>query len=111
MFLSVPGAELPKQRVGFHSVEVGERHYGVFGLQQSSRFVQLILAVTFYISIVAAAIVVETLLKALGWSPQEHRTALVSTAIKFNYTSILDIICGVVFIALSIVFFKPAVPK
>ena len=41
VFLSVPGAELPKQREGFHSVEVGERHYRVFGLQQSSRFVQL----------------------------------------------------------------------
>lgn len=69
------------------------------------------LAVTFYIAMVAAALVVETLFKALGWSPQEHRTALVSTAIKFNYTSILDIIFGVVFIALSIVFFKTGGPQ
>jgi two-component system OmpR family sensor kinase len=41
VFLSVPGAELPKQPEGFRSVEVGERHYRVFGLQQASRFVQL----------------------------------------------------------------------
>lgn len=38
---SVPGARLPRQRAGFQSVKVGERHYRVFGLQQASRFVQV----------------------------------------------------------------------
>lgn len=38
---SLPGAKLPRQHAGFQSIEVGERHYRVFGLQQASRFVQV----------------------------------------------------------------------
>jgi two-component system OmpR family sensor kinase len=38
---SFPSAKLPRQRAGFQSIEVGERHYRVFGLQQASRFVQV----------------------------------------------------------------------
>ena len=38
---SPPGVELPRQDAGFQSIEIGERHYRVFGLQQPSRFVQL----------------------------------------------------------------------
>jgi hypothetical protein len=38
---SLPSAKLPRQHAGFQSIEVGERHYRVFGLQQASRFVQV----------------------------------------------------------------------
>ncbi|WP_408217780.1 ATP-binding protein [Paraburkholderia dilworthii] len=38
---SRPSANLPRQHAGFQSIEVGERHYRVFGLQQASRFVQV----------------------------------------------------------------------
>lgn len=40
-FESLPSAKLPRQHAGFQSIEVGERHYRVFGLQQASRFVQV----------------------------------------------------------------------
>ncbi|SOF01825.1 Signal transduction histidine kinase [Burkholderia sp. OK233] len=40
-YQSLPGAKLPRQHAGFQSIEVGERHYRVFGLQQASRFVQV----------------------------------------------------------------------
>ena len=38
---SLPSAKLPRQHAGFQSIEVGERHYRVFGLRQASRFVQV----------------------------------------------------------------------
>ncbi|MFM0491515.1 ATP-binding protein [Paraburkholderia sp. SIMBA_061] len=38
---SVPSAKLPRLHAGFQSIEVGERHYRVFGLQQASRFIQV----------------------------------------------------------------------
>lgn len=38
---SLQNAKLPRQHAGFQSIEVGERHYRVFGLQQASRFVQV----------------------------------------------------------------------
>lgn len=38
---SLPSVKLPRQHAGFQSIEVGERHYRVFGLQQASRFVQV----------------------------------------------------------------------
>jgi two-component system OmpR family sensor kinase len=38
---SMPSAKLPRLHAGFQSVEVGERHYRVFGLQQPSRFIQV----------------------------------------------------------------------
>ena len=41
IYRSVPGAQFPLQQAGFHSIEIGEKHFRVFGIQQSSRFVQL----------------------------------------------------------------------
>jgi two-component system OmpR family sensor kinase len=38
---SPPTAQLPRLHAGFQFIEVGERHYRVFGLQQASRFVQV----------------------------------------------------------------------
>ena len=41
IYRSVPNARFPFQQPGFHSIEIGEKHFRVFGMQQSARFVQL----------------------------------------------------------------------
>jgi uncharacterized membrane protein YraQ (UPF0718 family) len=69
------------------------------------------LAVTFYLAMVSAALVVEALFQSLGWVPTERHTAVVNAAITFNYTTVLDIVFGVVFIALGIVFFRTGGPR
>jgi len=69
------------------------------------------LAVTFYLAMVSAALVVEALFQSLGWVPTERHTAVVDAAITFNYTTVLDIVFGVVFVALGIVFFRTGGPR
>ncbi|MFM0523798.1 permease [Paraburkholderia strydomiana] len=69
------------------------------------------LAVTFYLAMVSAALVVEALFQSLGWVPTQRHTAVVNAAITFNYTTVLDIVFGVVFIALGIVFFRTGGPR
>ncbi|MHB9841930.1 permease [Paraburkholderia terrae] len=69
------------------------------------------LAVTFYLAMVSAALVVEALFQSLGWVPTERRTAVVDAAITFNYTTVLDIIFGAVFIVLMFVFFRTGGPE
>lgn len=69
------------------------------------------LAVTFYLAMVSAALVVEALFQSLGWVPTERHTAVVDAAITFNYTTVLDIIFGAVFIILTFVFFRTGGPE
>ncbi|KDR28439.1 MULTISPECIES: permease [Caballeronia] len=69
------------------------------------------LAVTFYLSMVSAALVVEGLFQSLGWVPSERHTAVVDAAITFNYTTVLDIIFGAIFIVLTVVFFRTGGPE
>ncbi|MFM0197379.1 permease [Paraburkholderia strydomiana] len=69
------------------------------------------LAVTFYLAMVSAALVVEALFQSLGWVPTQRHTAVVDAAITFNYTTVLDIVFGVVFVALGIVFFRTGGPR
>ncbi|MFM0557979.1 permease [Paraburkholderia sediminicola] len=69
------------------------------------------LAVTFYVAMVAAALVVESLFQLLGWVPKERHTAVVDAAITFNYTTVLDIIFGAVFLILMVVFFRTGGPE
>ena len=64
------------------------------------------LAATFYLSMVSAALVVEALFQSLGWVPTERHTAVVDAAITLNYTTVLDIIFGAIFIVLTVVFFR-----
>ncbi|SAL67386.1 putative permease [Caballeronia humi] len=64
------------------------------------------LAVTFYLAMVSAALAVEVLFQTLGWTPTERHTAVVDAAISFNYTTVLDIIFGAVFITLTLAFFR-----
>ncbi|MDR5751337.1 MULTISPECIES: permease [unclassified Caballeronia] len=69
------------------------------------------LAVTFYLAMVSAALVVEALFQSLGWVPTERHTAVVNAAITFNYTTVLNIIFGAIFIVLTIVFFRTGGPE
>ncbi|WP_279387597.1 permease [Paraburkholderia kirstenboschensis] len=71
----------------------------------------LFLAVTFYLSMVAAALAVEALFQILGWVPKERHTAVVDAAISFNYTAVLNIVFGAVFIALTVLFLRTGGPK
>lgn len=68
------------------------------------------LAVTFYFSMVVAALAVEWLFQLLGWVPQERHTAVIDAAITFNYTTVLNVIFGAVFLTLTIVFIKTGGP-
>ncbi|WP_227746912.1 hypothetical protein [Paraburkholderia franconis] len=53
-----------------------------------------------------AALIVEGLFQLFGWVPRERHTAVVNATISFNYTTILNIIFGIVFIVLTTVFFR-----
>jgi len=68
------------------------------------------LAVTFYLAMVSAALVVEGLFQALGWVPHERHTAVVDAAITFNYTTVLNIVFGIVAVVLTVIFFKTGGP-
>ncbi|MFM0415870.1 permease [Paraburkholderia aromaticivorans] len=69
------------------------------------------LAVTFYLAMVSAALVVEALFQSLGWVPAQRHSAVVDAAITFNYTTVLDIVFGAVFIVLTAVFFRTGGPE
>lgn len=69
------------------------------------------MAVTFYVAMVAAALVVEGLFHALGWIPQVRHTAIVDAAITFNYTTVLNIIFGTVFIVMTAIFLRSGAPE
>jgi uncharacterized membrane protein YraQ (UPF0718 family) len=68
------------------------------------------LAISFYLAMVAAALVVEALFQALGWVPKNRHVTVVDAAITFNYTTILDLIFGVIFVVLMTVFFRTGGP-
>jgi uncharacterized membrane protein YraQ (UPF0718 family) len=69
------------------------------------------LAVTFYLAMVSAALVVEGLFQALGWVPHERHTAVGDAAITFNYTTVLNIVFGIVAVILTVIFFKTGGPE
>ncbi|MFP4896054.1 permease [Paraburkholderia sp. EG304] len=69
------------------------------------------MAVTFYIAMVVAALIVEAVFQLAGLIPREHRTAMVDATISFNYTTILNIGFGVVFMVLTFVFFRTGGPE
>lgn len=69
------------------------------------------IAVTFYIAMVAAALVVEILFQVLRWVPHERHTAIVDAAITFNYTTVLNLVLGAVSVVLTVVFFRTGGPE
>ncbi|PMS19820.1 hypothetical protein C0Z18_12565 [Trinickia dabaoshanensis] len=71
----------------------------------------VLLAVTFYLAMVSSALVVEALFQLFGWIPQERHTAVVDATITFNYTTVLNIVFGAVFVVLTVVFFRTGGPE
>lgn len=69
------------------------------------------LAVTFYFAMVSAALLVEALFQSLGWLPTDRQTVVVDASITFNYTTVLDIVFGAVFIVLTFAFFRTGGPE
>lgn len=63
------------------------------------------LLVTMYAAMVAAALAVEVLFSAAGLIPAEH-TRIVEASVQWNYTTILNIIFGVLSALLLVRFFK-----
>ena len=63
-----------------------------YGLRVAS-----ILAVTFYLAMAGAALIVEALFSALHLIPAHHQLAIMNASITWNYTSVLNL----VFLALS----------
>jgi hypothetical protein len=69
------------------------------------------MAVTFYFAMVAAALIVEGLFHVLGWVPHGRHAIIVDATITFNYTAVLNIIFGAVFVVLTAVFFRSGGPE
>lgn len=68
------------------------------------------LAATFYVAMVAAALVVDGMFRLAGAVPRPTHRAVVGAAIRFNYTSVLDIAFGLVFVAMLTVFVRTGGP-
>ncbi|SEJ84438.1 permease [Paraburkholderia diazotrophica] len=69
------------------------------------------MTITFYIAMVVAALIVEALFQLFGWVPHQRQTAVIDAEISFNYTTVLNIIFGVVFVILTTVFFRTGGPE
>jgi uncharacterized membrane protein YraQ (UPF0718 family) len=64
------------------------------------------MAATFYLTMVVAGLIVEGLFQLTGLVPARRHDAVVDAAITFNYTSVLNVVFGLVFVTLTIVFFR-----
>lgn len=62
------------------------------------------LAGTFYVSMVVAALVLDFAFRALHLVPAQRSAAIVQTTIRFNYTSVLDLVALALLLALGTVF-------
>lgn len=71
----------------------------------------IFLAFAFYIAMVFAALLVEGIFQLGAWVPQQRAAAISATTISFNYTTVLDLIFGVVLVVLSTVFFCSGGPQ
>jgi len=61
---------------------------------------------TFYLSMVVAAFLVELIFGGLGIIPSTHRAHVVNIAVRWNYTSFLDIVAILVALVLCFVFVR-----
>jgi uncharacterized protein len=68
------------------------------------------LAVTFYFAMVTAALIIEALFQALGGIPKDRHATVAAASISFNYTTVLDIVFGVVLVVLTVVFLRTGGP-
>ncbi|MEH2159853.1 MAG: permease [Nostoc sp.] len=73
--------------------------------------ISIFLAIAFYTAMVIAALIVEILFQFLGLIPQEHQAKVVEASIKFNYTTVLNILFLTVAALLVARFFKTGGPN
>jgi uncharacterized membrane protein YraQ (UPF0718 family) len=66
----------------------------------------MFLFVTMYASMVAAALAVEAIFGLAGLVPHEHKARIVEASIQWNYTTILNIVFGVLSALLVLRFFR-----
>ena len=69
------------------------------------------LFMTFYFSMVAAALLVEGLFTAVHWLPQGNRAGFSDQGIHWNYTTILNVLFGVTAIVLTVIYYRTGGPK
>jgi ABC-type nickel/cobalt efflux system permease component RcnA len=67
--------------------------------------------VTFYVTMVLAALAVELIFGVAGLVPQQRNVSILTESITFNYTTVLNIIFAVVSIVLIVVFYKSGGPE
>jgi uncharacterized membrane protein YraQ (UPF0718 family) len=65
---------------------------------------------TFYVSMAAAALVVELAFKSLGLVPAERQATIAETAITLNYTTVLNVVFLLLAIALVVRFLRTGGP-
>jgi uncharacterized protein len=68
--------------------------------------IALFLLATMYISMATAALLIEWIFQAARLVPQQHHATIVETAIRWNYTSVLNIIFLTLALVLLIRFFR-----
>ncbi|CAB3786847.1 Putative permease [Paraburkholderia fynbosensis] len=61
---------------------------------------------TFYFAMVVAGLLVEALFQLTGLVPKQRHGAFTDATITFNYTAVLNIVFGLVLVALTITFFR-----
>ena len=68
--------------------------------------ISVFLFVTMYVSMAAAALVIELIFKAVGFVPTDRHAKIVETAIQWNYTTTLNIIFLLLAAMLLVRFFR-----
>lgn len=71
----------------------------------------VLMACTFYLAMVASALIIEGVFRYFNLIPTAHHAAIANAGIRFNYTSVLDLLLGLVFMTLVIVFFRTGGPS
>jgi uncharacterized membrane protein YraQ (UPF0718 family) len=71
----------------------------------------LFLLVSFYLIMVLAALFVEGAFYAFDWLPSAHSDAVNMASISFNYTTVLNMIFGVLAASLVLTFLRSGGPK
>jgi uncharacterized membrane protein YraQ (UPF0718 family) len=64
------------------------------------------LLVTMYVAMVAAALVVESIFGAVGLVPHEHKARIVEASVRWNYTTILNLVFAALSALVLARFFK-----
>jgi uncharacterized protein len=69
------------------------------------------LCVTFYVAMVVAALAVDWFFAVLGLVPHEREAVVIEPSIRWNYTTVLNIVFGALAVALLVRFFRSGGPS